>query len=86
MRNSTGNQNRYSLNSLQSNISGITDLISTNLTSYGDEDQTDQVPEGGNANSNIQNPLSKEDLKLKLEESFNRIYNLENENKLLKRT
>ena len=85
MRNSIGNQNRYSLNSLQSNISGITDLISTNLTSYGDEDQTDQVPEGGNANSNIQNPLSKEDLKLKLEESFNRIYNLENENKLLKK-
>ncbi|RCK62335.1 hypothetical protein Cantr_09236 [Candida viswanathii] len=88
MRNSNGNgnHNRYSLNSVQSNISGITDLISTNLTSYGEEEETGQQGNGNHRNSNGgQHPLSKEDLKLRLEESFNRIYSLENENKLLKK-
>ncbi|KAL6454430.1 hypothetical protein SBY92_003895 [Candida maltosa Xu316] len=78
------NSNRYSLNSVKSNISGITDLISTNMTSYGGEEEEDDGQDG--ERKSYQHPLSKEDLKLKLEESFNRIYNLENENKLLKKS
>ncbi|CAH2355786.1 hypothetical protein CLIB1423_34S00188 [[Candida] railenensis] len=63
--------NRYSLNSMNSNVSGISDMLaSTNQTSE-QEDPTSPS-------------FSKEDLKLKLEESFNRIYSLESENSKLK--
>ncbi|EGW34170.1 uncharacterized protein SPAPADRAFT_70331 [Spathaspora passalidarum NRRL Y-27907] len=64
-------QNRYSLNSVKSNVSGLTELITTQNTSPIDGDEDD-------------GSLSKDALRLKLEESFNRIYNLETENKLLK--
>ena len=71
------NSNRFSLNSMCSNVSGVTDLISsTQLTNYDDEQ--DDIND-----SNI-SKISKEELRLKLEESFSRIYNLENENKILK--
>ncbi|RLV95467.1 hypothetical protein JA1_000968 [Spathaspora sp. JA1] len=69
-------QNRFSLNSVKSNVSGLTELINTQITSptEDDEEQQPDEPKG----------YSKEALRLKLEESFNRIYNLENENKFLK--
>lgn len=74
------NSNRFSLNSVNSNVSGLTDLISsTHITSYDDDDDG-LVKHSFEDKSHI----SKEELKLKLEESFNRIYNLESENKLLK--
>lgn len=67
--------NRFSLNSMNSNISGLSDLLaSTQVTSFDEDDGTIN---GGHH-------LSKEELKLKLEESFNRIYNLEHENENLK--
>lgn len=73
--------NRYSLNSMNSNISGLSELLSsTQITTY--DDDHDGSIDGG-AGTEKQS-LSKEDLKLKLEESFNRIYNLENENENLK--
>lgn len=59
---------RYSLTSMNSNVSGITDLLtSMNLTSDHDD-----------------HALSTEDLKDRLEASFNRIYSLEHENLKLK--
>lgn len=82
--NITRNSNRFSLNSVNSNISGLTDLISsTHITSYDEEDVQDGlINDSIRDKSSLQ--ISKEELKLKLEESFNRIYNLESENKLLK--
>lgn len=54
---------RFSINSLNSNVSGLSDIVaSTQTTSFDDDD----------------NLLSKEELKLRLEESLNKIYNLEN--------
>ncbi|KAK6460001.1 Mysoin-binding motif of peroxisomes-domain-containing protein [Scheffersomyces coipomensis] len=80
-------QAHYSLNSVNSNISGITDLInSSHITSYNEElieDNSNPNPDT-NVNGEVQGKYSKSQLKLKLEESFNRIYNLENENKKLK--
>ncbi|SGZ48844.1 CIC11C00000001912 [Sungouiella intermedia] len=71
--------NRFSINSLNSNISGISELIaSTHITT--DEDDIDR-PKG---NVELTQEMTKEDLKKKLEESFSRIYNLENENQELK--
>ena len=60
------------------------DLISsTHITSYDEEDVQDGlINDSIRDKSSLQ--ISKEELKLKLEESFNRIYNLESENKLLK--
>ncbi|KAI5954351.1 hypothetical protein KGF54_002126 [Candida jiufengensis] len=72
--------NRFSINSVQSNVSGITDLISTQLTSYKDSEE-DQDNE---SNENENSQLTQEALKKKLEESFNKIYDLTNENKKLK--
>lgn len=73
--------NRYSLNSMNSNISGFSELLaSTQITNY-DDDHDGSIDDGVGTEKQS---LSKEDLKLKLEESFNRIYNLENENENLK--
>lgn len=73
--------NRYSLNSMNSNISGLSELLSsTQITTY-DDDHDESIDDGAGAEKQS---LSKEDLKLKLEESFNRIYNLEHENESLK--
>lgn len=69
---------RFSVNSLNSNISGISELIaSTQITT--DEDETDRNKPNTGALG-----MSKEDLKKKLEESFSRIYCLESENQELK--
>ncbi|CAK7902759.1 hypothetical protein CAAN1_18S01156 [[Candida] anglica] len=83
--------NRYSLTSMNSNVSGISDLIaSTHITSYNEEEKDemklDDSPEFyGELNTQPQSTeLSKEALKLKLEESFNRIYKLESQNSILK--
>lgn len=72
------NSNRFSMNSMNSTVSGVTELISTQLTNYEDDEDNDI-----NINT-VDTKVSKEELRLKLEESFNRIYNLENENKSLK--
>lgn len=57
------NSNRFSVNSLNSNLSGISELLSsTQVTSFDEIDE---------------NALSKDELKFKLEESLNRIYKLE---------
>lgn len=73
--------NRYSLNSMNSNISGLSELLSsTQITTYDDDHDGSIDDRAGTEKQS----LSKEDLKLKLEESFNRIYNLENENENLK--
>lgn len=70
--------NRFSVNSLNSNISGISDLIaSTQITTDDDNDRP-------RINGGPTQEMSKEELKKKLEESFSRIYNLENENQELK--
>lgn len=72
--------NRYSLNSTNSNISGFSELLSsTQVTSYDDDRES-----LGDVGDVEKQSLSKEDLKRRLEESFNRIYNLENENENLK--
>lgn len=74
MRNSRLSVNRFSLNSLTSNISSLSDLVSsTHVTSFAEDDETKKSPS-----------LSKEELRNKLEESFARIYRLESENKTLK--
>ncbi|KAG5420527.1 hypothetical protein I9W82_002408 [Candida metapsilosis] len=111
------NMSRFSLNSVQSNVSGISDLISTQLTSFnGDEvDDSELEPKLELSNTSGQSKqsdnqcenhdngeldkqdandssviddsgpgqLTQEELKLKLEASFTRIYNLEAENKKL---
>ncbi|CAN3360826.1 hypothetical protein DICA0_E31890 [Diutina catenulata] len=70
------NSNRYSMNSLSSNISGLTDMITaTQLTNYDDM--------LGDPDSDS-NRFSRDELKQKLEESFDRIYSLESENQALK--
>lgn len=91
------NPNRFSMNSVNSNLSGITDLInSTRITSLEDSPRDNQriSEENGQristenlsrrSDENLSQQISKVELKLRLEESFNRIYNLENENKILK--
>lgn len=70
--------NRFSMNSVNSNISGLSDLLaSTQLTSFEDDDNVKSATNGPEQ-------FTKEELKSKLEESFNRIYNLERENQTLK--
>jgi hypothetical protein len=77
------NSNRFSLNSVNSTVSGLTDFISsTHLTCYDDDDDGLVKDSFGSEKNSLH--ISKEELKLKLEESFNRIYNLESENNLLK--
>lgn len=72
---------RFSVNSLTSNISGMSDLIaSTQITT--DVDETDRSR--AYLLSGLTQGMSKEDLKMKLEESFSRIYSLENENQELR--
>lgn len=73
MRNSRLSINRYSLNSLASNVSSLSDMVSsTQITSFAEEDENKKST-----------GLSKEDLRSKLEESFARAYNLENDNETL---
>lgn len=68
-RNSSGHNNRMSSNSINSNVSGLSDLLtSTQVTSFDDIDENS-------------NNMSKDDLREKLEESLNRIYNLESQMK-----
>ena len=116
--------NRFSLNSVQSNVSGLSELISTRLTKYAAEEEDENQEQSyiksmpqhtmmlppqklfGDKNNNF-NPenncnhdigvvnevveddsvdkgMSKEELQMKLEASFNKIYNLENENRMLR--
>ncbi|KAI5968289.1 hypothetical protein CANMA_002505 [Candida margitis] len=100
---------RFSLNSVQSNISGISDLISTQMTSFNGDDgvgeksepslesRIDQSNNGqqqeydkldvNESFSVVENSdpgqMTQEELKMKLEASFTKIYNLEAENKKL---
>lgn len=75
-------RNRFSINSVNSNVSGLSDLIaSTQITT--DEDEGDN-PKTRNTNEGGTRGMSKDELRLKLEESFSRIYSLENENIELK--
>lgn len=80
------NSNRFSMNSMNSTVSGVTDLISsTQLTNYDDDnDDNDECDEHNLNTIRIDTKVSKEQLRFQLEESFSRIYNLENENKKLK--
>lgn len=71
---------RFSVNSLNSNISGITDLIASTT---GDEDEG-EISKTSLLSGPVPLGISKEELKKKLEESFTRIYSLENENNELK--
>lgn len=107
------------MNSVKSNVSGISDLISTQMTSYNGDDaeagagtstqaqiqgdidgkmdfDIDESPnelryDQLNDNNNVSvidddsNPgrMTQEELKLKLEASFTKIYNLETENEQL---
>lgn len=73
---------RFSINSLNSNISGITDLIASTQAT-GDEDEA-ELSKSSLLTGLVPNGISKEELKKKLEESFGRIYNLESENNELK--
>lgn len=70
--------NRYSMLSVNSNVSGLSDLIaSTHMTTDDDIDHS-KSSILGNAKTE---GLSKEELQAKLEESLCRIYNLEHEKK-----
>lgn len=77
----TNNQNpsnRYSMLSVNSNVSGLSDLIaSTHITTDDDIDQTKSSILGNRKTDG----MSKEELQAKLEESLCRIYNLEHEKK-----
>lgn len=73
---------RFSVNSLNSNISGITDLIAS-TQGTGDEDEG-EISKTSLISGPMPAGISKEELKRKLEESFTRIYSLENENNELK--
>lgn len=53
---------RFSVNSLNSNVSGLSDIVTSQTTSFDDDDA---------------NCLSKDELKLRLEDSLNKLYNLE---------
>ncbi|ODV80057.1 uncharacterized protein CANTADRAFT_5730 [Suhomyces tanzawaensis NRRL Y-17324] len=84
-KHSLRNSNRFSMNSMNSNVSGISDLISsTQITSYIEDEENNDELIKGNFSRNGHQHISKEELRLKLEESFSRIYSLENENKILK--
>lgn len=74
------NVNRFSLNSMKSNISGLTELINSHTTLPTNE------ADGNDSDSEERVVLSKSQLRSRLEESFNRIYNLENENEVLKKS
>lgn len=66
---------RFSVNSMNSNVSGLSDLLaSTQVTSFDEDDNV----------STSRGNLTTEELKRKLEESYNRIYSLEDENLRLK--
>ncbi|KAG7194207.1 uncharacterized protein KQ657_004919 [Scheffersomyces spartinae] len=70
---------RFSLYSVASNMSSaVSDLVSTT--------QITEYESGRGANPSTGDEMTKEQLKLKLEESFNRIYNLEKENDNLRST
>ncbi|KAI5962397.1 uncharacterized protein KGF55_003473 [Candida pseudojiufengensis] len=80
--NSNNNQNnfimnnRFSLNSVQSNVSGITDLISTQLTSFKsheEENEDEQVTEDQEF-STINESQKKEEFKKHLENKFKKLY------------
>lgn len=66
--------NRYSVISMNSNVLGISDLIaSTQITTE------DEGPDNEKSNSN---GLSKDELRRKLEESYGRVYSLDDESEL----
>ncbi|KAF3993910.1 hypothetical protein FT663_01321 [Candidozyma haemuli var. vulneris] len=75
---------RFSVNSLNSNISGITDLIAS-TQGTGDEDEG-EISKASLLSGPMPPGISKEELKKKLEESFTRIYSLESENNELKKS
>lgn len=78
---SRNSANRFSINSLNSNVSGLSDLLaSTQITT--DEDDGEHLKSFGSDEGG--QGMSKEELKLQLEESFTRIYSLGNENRDLK--
>lgn len=79
MRSSLG---RFSTISMNSNISGISDLLASTQTT-GDEDEG-EISKASLLSGPTPPGMSKEDLKKRLEESFTRIYSLENENNHLK--
>lgn len=83
--------NRYSMNSMASNVSGISDLLASTQITMDDDDDMGLVNGSANkhdfsndADEALDQGLSKEALKRKLEESFNKIYNLEHENQHLR--
>lgn len=72
--NITNSSNRYSMLSMNSNVSGLSDLIaSTHMTTEDDIDQSKSSILGNNKTDG----MSREELQAKLEESMCRIYNLE---------
>lgn len=77
IRNSMG---RFSMNSVNSNVSGLSELIASTQMTEEDGD----VSKTGFSSGNGAQGMSKEELKKRLEESFTRIYSLENENQELK--
>lgn len=78
LRNSIG---RLSMNSVNSNVSGLSDLIaSTQMTTDEDDGDISKTFSSGMDSQE----MSKEELKKKLEESFTRIYSLQSENEVLK--
>ncbi|KAM9898143.1 hypothetical protein OXX79_006469 [Metschnikowia pulcherrima] len=73
---------RFSMASVNSNVSGISELIASTQITTDDDDglgpRTEYLLERAGKG------MSKEDLEKKLEQSFTRIYNLQNENHELK--
>lgn len=64
---------RFSMNSVNSNLSGLTDLIASTQFTTDDE-------ELGKGEKTTSPPMNQEELRKKLEESLNKIYSLEAEN------
>lgn len=81
--NMRGSLGRYSSLSMNSNVSGISDLIASTQAT-GDEDDGEISKTSLLSGPTPPPGMSKEDLKKRLEESFTRIYSLENENSVLK--
>ena len=79
-RNTRNSTSRYSMNSVNSNVSGLSDLIaSTHMTTTDDDIDQSKSSIFGNGKAD---GMSKEELQAKLEESLQRIYSLENEKKV----
>lgn len=80
--------NRFSMNSIASNVSGISDFLASTQITMDDDDDMGLVNGSeskiGFTEDVLDQGLSKEVLKRKLEESFNKIYNLEHENQHLR--